>query len=185
MLRSWGNWSAWKFELLKSGFLEVGRLSEAPVAISLVSFPLCIYGTAKTFISPLRQSGGCHKGSEYEGWQGLTMWGEFCHKLRGDKTWKGNFAPQAEGKRRRGGSATNWGETKRVGGEKGESRRWQGDTETTTSYLRLPGKRGRGRALSGAHITSSPPWVGGWVRDPCTHVALYPCTYCTMYHCTM
>ena len=62
-----------------------------------------------------------------------------------------------------------------MGGEKGESRRWQGDTETTTSYLRLPGKRGRGRALSGAHITSSPPWVGGWVRDPCTHVALYPC----------
>ena len=72
-----------------------------------------------------------------------------------------------------------------MGGEKGESRRWQGDTETTTSYLRLPGKRGRGRALSGAHITSSPPWVGGWVRDPCTHVALYPCTYCThvpLYH---
>ena len=59
------------------------------------------------------------------------------------KTWKGNSAPQAGGKRgrRRGGSATNWGETKR--GRRGKGGR--GDTETSTSYL--GGKRGQGSGI--------------------------------------
>ena len=164
MLRSWGNWSAWKFELLKSGFLEVGRLSEAPAAISLVSLSRCV------FMAPLK-----HSYLHCDSLVGVIR----AQNTRADRVW------QCEGN-----SATNWGGTKlgreilprkprgKDGGEappqiEGKQSGWEGKKVSLgggRGTLRPPqviwGCRERGagveHCLGHTSLPHHPGWVGGW-----------------------